>query len=190
MKVFICKSQATDKKFCYVSRHISALSSPLARGLPLTPLMEEYGESRVDLTLDEDRGGLELPDLVGNRLNYLILRNTVASALAKKFDFGPCEQAPVALINKKKRVHSADYVVVNPQGQLDVLDPERTELDGSGELFVKIFGKWALKPDAIPTDRDIFRVKGLPAGYFFSERIVDFIRGQKYTNVELTDVTV
>jgi len=152
--------------------------------------MEEKGAKRVDLEIDEDQGGLELPDLVGTRLNYLIMRTAVAETIEEKFNLGPHEVAPAALINKKKRVHSTDYTVVNPHGRLECIDPNRSDLDGGEEIFVKIFGKWALKGDTIPTDRDIFRVKGLPSGYFFTERLVEFIGEQKYTNFEFGDVTV
>jgi hypothetical protein len=156
----------------------------------LTPVLERKGASRVDLDLDEDRGGLDLPDLVGGRLNYLVMRNAVVEAIAAKFTLDPHDRAAVALINSKKRVHSGDYTVVNPHGQVDCIDPAHSELDDGDETFVRIFGKWALKATAIPKDRDIFRVKGLASGYIFSERLVDFIRDKQYTNFQFTDVTV
>jgi len=190
MKVYRCESKATDRKYCFVSRHISPFDGPMSEGKPLTPVLEKKGASRVELDLDEDRGGLELPDLVGGRLNYLVMRNAVAAAIAAKFKLDPHDEAPVALINSKKRLHSGDYTVVNPHGHVDCLDPEQSELDGSDEMFVRIFGKWALKASAIPKDRDIFRVQGLASGYIFSERLVDFILEKKYTNFKFADVTV
>lgn len=188
MKIFMCSSKAADRKFCYVSRHISPYDAPMSQGKPLLPLLQEFGAERVDFEIDEDRGGLELPDLVGNRLNYLVMRNPVVEAIDAKFEFGPHEKAAVALLKKRKKVHSADYTVINPHGQVDVLDESQSEFDAGG--FVQIFGKYALSAAKIPKDRDVYRAKGLVSGYLFSERLVDFIRAQHYTNFEFTEVRV
>src|SRR5262249_4830232 len=67
------------------------------------------------------------------------------------------------------------------------LDWERSDLNTNTENpLVRIFGKWSLKADRVPADRDLFRVKGL-IGYLFSERLVDFIRKQKFKNFEFED---
>jgi hypothetical protein len=190
MKVHICRSKAVDKKYCFVSRHVSPLKSPISRGGELVPVMQEFGVERIDLELDEDRGALELPDLLGNGLNYLVMRSHVAETIGREFALGPHETAPIALINKKKRVHSSDYVVVNPHGRVECLDLERSQMDKNDPEFVRLLGKYSLLESAIPVDRDIFRVKGLAAGYLFSGRLVDFIRAQQYTNFQFDDVPV
>ena len=151
-------------------------------------MLREHGAERVDFEIDEDSGALELPDLVGNRLNYLVMRNPVVEAIDAKFKFGPHDKAAVALLKKRKKVHSTDYKVINPHGQVDAIDKNQSELDADGD--VQIFGKYALSAAKIPKDRDIYRVKGLVAGYLFSERLVDFIRAQKYTNFEFSEVRV
>jgi hypothetical protein len=190
MKVFNCGSEATDPKFCFVSSHTSAYDGPMAEGTPLRPLLQEFGDERVSFEIDEDEGGLELPDLVGNQLNYLVMRTPVLAAIEKKFQLGPHDTAPAALLKKRKKVHSTDYTVVNPHGHVECLDASRSELEAGGEPIVRIFGRYALKGSAIPKDRDIFRVKGLVSGYIFTGRLVEFIREQKYTNFGFTEITV
>lgn len=82
--------------------------------------------------------------------------------------------------NEKKRIHTNDVLVVNPLNAVDCLDWDRSQLDGDVENpMVRIFGKWSIKAERIPPDLDLFRVKGL-IGYLFSERLVEFIRNQKF----------
>jgi hypothetical protein len=191
MKIYLCKATPTDKQYCVVSRHLSPLSAPLLSGAPVAPVMERIGATRVEFEIDEDRGGLVLPDLVGARLNYLIISATAIKELSN-LELGPHELVPAALFNKKKRLHAEGYGVLNPLGQVDCLDPSRSDLDddGDGRIFVKLFGKYALKANAIPADRHVFRVKGLAVGYMFSERAVEVIRNRNLTNFEFTDVPV
>lgn len=183
MKLFLCTSDAGDPRYCLVTSHGSPLSDPLATGEPIAPVMEEFDEHDVRLELDENDGGLDRPDMVGNDQNYLILRRACADAILAAFSAGPHDVTPVTLVNKKKRVHADDYVVVNPHGQVECLDRARSEMNKDAEApAVRIFGKFWLRTAAVPADRDIFRVRGLLIGYVFSERLVEFISAHAFTN--------
>jgi hypothetical protein len=190
MKLYRCDLNPTDPRFCFVSHHMSPFDGPMAEGTPLAPVMKRKNVSQIRLDLDRDAGGVVLPDLVANRLNYLVVKRAVASIIEDRFALGPHEVAPVVLVDGA-RTHSDDYAVINPHGQVDCLDVTRSELDGdSDQVFVRIFGSWAVNPAAIPSDRDIFRIRGLASGYIFTERLVDLIRAQRFTNFEFADVTV
>lgn len=191
MKLYYCNAEPANRKFCYVSSYISQFYGPLARGFSVASLLQEFEVNRLEIEIDEGEGGLELPDLVGTPINCLILRNRVAEDIIEHFEMGQYETVQTSLINEKKRVHSTDYTVINPLGFVDVLDPTRSDLvDDLGLKVVQIFGKFAIKKSAIPADRDIFRVQGLPLGYMFSERLVDFIHQQGYTNFTFADVVL
>lgn len=189
MKLYLCKCTASDKRYCLVTRHGSPFSYPLAHGVEVAPSMAEEGADAVTYELDETRGALELPDLVGTNLNFLILRKACSESILAQHELGPHEVVPAILVNSKERVHSSDYVVVNPHGKVECLDVARSDTRGSGDkVSVKLFGKFWLKKSLVPPDRDIFRVKGLAVGYVFSERLVEHIRQQGFTNFVFEDI--
>lgn len=189
MKLYMCKTKPSEKHYCFVRRHGSPFSLPLSHGEPCRPVLEEYSADFVEMDLDENKGGLELPDVVGCGPNYLMMRKAVAEQLAAEFALGEHELIPIHLVNSKKRVHSDDYVAVNPLGKVDCLDTARSEMDDDDDdPAVQIFGKFWLKRTALPTDRDLFRVNGVLIGYMFSERLVQFIGQQGYTNFVFEDV--
>ncbi len=165
------------------SRHPAEIAFHLAHGEIAGPTLAESGEDRVALDLDETRGALDLPDLVGNTRNYLVLRRSCLEAIQREHLLGDHETLPALLMNKKKRVHSDDYLILNPLGKIDCLDTARSDMSDDGlEPAVEFLGKFFLSASRVPADRDIFRVRGVMVGYMFSERLVDFIRAQGYTN--------
>lgn len=188
MKLFKCTAKAADRRYCFVSRHVTPWCNQLGRGDPIASIVEKQGVDTIDFELDESRGGLDLPDLVGTNEGFLIYSKRMADALETEFSLGPHETFPARLINKKKRVHAEDYVVLNPLGQVDCLDRSRSDMDEDGEL-VRIFGKAVLASAAVPTDRDIFRAQGV-IGYIFSQRLVEFIGQQGFTNFVFEDLLV
>lgn len=184
MELHICTADASDRRYCLVTSHASRLSYPLSHGRDARTVFDELDLAAVRLDLDEAGGGLALPDMVGNDLNYLILRRPCAEALLERFALGPHDVLPAHLFNRKKRLHADDYLILNPLGKIDCLDVGRSDMDddGADERTVRLFGKFMLDRRRIPADRDIFRVRGVLLGYMYSERLVDFIRERDYTN--------
>lgn len=189
MKLFILDDIETDPRYCYVDVTV-ACNDAIADGERGLPELERQEIDVLELHMDEDIGGLELPDYVGNTDNALVLRRTCADAIVSRFGLGDHEQLPAQLINEKGRVHADDYLVLNPLGQLECLDEQLSEMDGDDEdPTVKIMGKWCLRAKLVPGDRDLFRVKGV-IGYLFSERLVTFIRDQGFTNFRFLPVVM
>lgn len=189
MKIYLSEiHEIGEKRYCAADvRHIP-YSHELAVGEPAAALMKERGDRAMTLHLDETEGGLDLGDAVPNTSNLLILRKRCAKEILGAFELGDHEALPVVLINSKGRVHAKDYMVVNPFGKVDCLDTERSEMDGDeDDPTVRIFGKFWLDPSRVPTDRDIFRVRGV-CGYLFSERVVIFIRERGFTNFIVHEV--
>ncbi len=191
MKIYMCKSEPSDKRYCFVRRHKSPCSYPLAHGVPVAPKLEKLGDEGITLDLDEVSGALDLPDLVGNIRNYLIMRKALAKRVVEEFALGPHEVVPTTLMNSKGRVHADDYVTLNPHGKSECLDTVRSEMDDDDDdPAVRLFGKFCLKTLELPTELDLFRVKGIVVGYMYSESLVAFLRAEGATNFVFHDVAL
>lgn len=189
MKMYFYDLERCEDRYCVLVGVRNPYAWELSLGEPAAALMKERGDKVMRLNIDEATGGLDLPDAVPNTDNLLVLRRRCADPILERFELGEHEALPVVLINSKGRVHAKDYVVVNPFGHVDCLDMERSEMDGDeDDPTVRIFGKFWLEAARVPTDRDIFRVRGVGHGYMFSERLVAFIREQGFTNFVLHEV--
>ena len=189
MKLYHLDPIAFDPRYCFVDVRI-AVAGEIATGVPALPRMHKLEKDAFDLTMDEDAAGLELPDYVGNVSNVLPLRRSVAETFAEKFDLGEHELIPVRLINSKERVHSDEYVILNPLGLVECLDRDVSEMDGDeDDPMVVIMGQWALRSQEVPPGRDLLRAIGV-SEYIFSERLVDFIAAEGLTNFTFHPVQV
>lgn len=186
MKLFLLEDIETDRRYCFANATLPC-GADISEGYPASPDIERLALDVLDLPMDEDEGGLELPDYVSNTDNMLILRRTCAEAIVTGFTVGEHEILAARLINEKQRVHSEDYVILNPLGKLECLDRERSDMDDSEDPWVNPWGKWYVRRALVPTDRDLFRVVGV-LGYFFSERLVSFIQAQGFTNFRFRPV--
>lgn len=188
MKIYQCDLDPDDDRYCIADDCGTVYSYELSIGEPAAALMKGKGDAAMKLYLDEAEGGLELGDLVPNVDNLLVLRKRCATQILARFLLGDHEVLPVVLINGKDRVHAKDYVVVNPFGMVDCLDMERSEMyDDDEDPSVRIFGQFWLDVSRVPSDRDVFRVRGV-GGYMLSERLVAFIREEGFTNFALREV--
>jgi hypothetical protein len=174
MKVFYFNDEDADRKWARVTG-ASRFHADLVLGDPILPNLSP-GESALNVyKLDEDAGGLKVGDYFPNTDTHLPLRRSCADAILADFKVGPYELIPAQIINSKGRIHADDIVILNPLGRINCLDWDNSELDDDqDDPTVRIFGRWSLKAKLVPSDRDIFRVKGL-IGYLFSERLVNFI---------------
>ena len=189
MKIYRYNLDPGEERYCVVDDPGTPYSFELSSGEPAKALMKARGDDAMRLNVDETEGGLDLPDVVPNVDNLLVLRKRCAKQILEDFELGDHEALPVVLINSKRRIHAKDYLVINPFGTFECLDTQRSEMDGDEERpAVRIFGRFWLDASRIPLDRDIFRVKGLVSGYMFSERLVAFIREQGFTNFVLHEV--
>jgi hypothetical protein len=189
MQLFRLNPAKCDERFCFV-RGVFRYDTELQEGEEVLAQMLDRGVDALEYRLDEVRGGLEIGDYFTTRTNHLPVTRRCADAMSAEFKLQPLEAVPARIKNEKGRVHVPDVVILNPLGKIDCLDWEKSELDDDpDDLMVDMFGKWSLKKKRVPTDRDIFRVKGL-IGYVFSEPLVDFIRKKKFKNFEFENVAL
>jgi hypothetical protein len=147
-------------------------------------LADEYpaGLDKVTLKLGDDYPGLELPSLIGNTDNMLIVHRDLAAAI-RSHEVGEVELLPFTLLNHKGRVHSTEYVFLNPVGTRDCLDMERSECKRhkSGKIMAML--KYVLSRKKLKDAPNLFRPQETPARYIFSGELVDALRKRKFTNL-------
>lgn len=149
-----------------------------------------FEEMAVGLPIDESAGGLALPDCVANTQCLLLVSRSCADYMTGAFQLGKCEVLPVHLINEKQRVHARDYAMMNPIGAIDCLDRSRSELRMSSDGEVLAVKKYVLNEGKIPRGLDLFRVKDDVFQYFFSQRLVDSLGAEGYSNFVFEPVPV
>ena len=184
MKLFKLDNIEVDTRYAYVEIVVPCIMQLLG-ARPARPRLEELDIDVLDLEMDEDEGGLELPDYVSTTTDVLPLSNKAARAIVNGFACPEHEMLPVRLINEKGRTHSDDYVLLNLLGKIDCLDVDKSDMDDEGER-VRPFGKWCLRRDRLP-ELDLFRVPGV-IGHMFSERLVSFIQTEGFKNFNFVPV--
>lgn len=186
MRIARLNPSKCDRKYCFV-RGAFPYDTKLQRGGDVLDEMMEDGVERLEYELDEDEGGLEIPDYFTTTDNHLPVSRHFADAVAERFEFGPYEFVPARVKNQKGRIHVPDLAIVNPTEAIDCLDWDHSDLNQNKTYpMVRVFGKWSLRRERIPEGRDLFRVKGL-IGYLFSERLVSFIQEQGFKNFVFED---
>ncbi|MEM9456552.1 MAG: double-CXXCG motif protein [Myxococcota bacterium] len=189
MKLYRYCSDPASNRYCTLAFEGFFGSLQIATSSPALAIMKDHGNLPLRFPLDEARGGLALPDVVPDASDRLVLRRSCLDAIASSHNLGHYEAIPMLLINSKGRIHSDEYVIVNVIGEADCLDFERSEMCNAGRFpAVRIFGKFWITRSRIPEDLHIFRAKGVCTGYMFTERLVDFIRQQGFTNFAFRDV--
>lgn len=101
---------------------------------------------------------------------------------------GTRETFSFALINHKGRVHSKDYVFLNPIGAFDVAhtSSEFLRYPKSGGIYG--CKKWVLDTAKLKDLPDILRPVQVRPHYFASERVVALVKEHGLTNFQLDPV--
>jgi len=190
MKAYYCATNPTEKRFAYVSDFMSPVGAAIVRGVQGQPIMLERNEPALTMHIDESKGGLELPDLVCGLANTFIVRRSVAETMAAELTLPDHEVLPVILMNSKDRVHSDDYVVLNLIGSQPGMDPEQSDMNPKEDFVLRFMGKFTIKGADWPGELDLFRLHGQPVGFIFSERLVQLITREGWTNFKYKEVPV
>lgn len=144
----------------------------------------------VGVPLDESTGGLELPSYVANTQSLVIVSARCAAHMSESFDLGKYEILPVRLINEKGRVHAEGYAMVNPIGSVDCVNKAKSKIALTPRGKVALIEAYALDSARIPEGRDLFRVPEYPCDYFFSQRLIDALASNGFTNFNFEPVEV
>lgn len=180
---------STDNpEFCFVGSVSHDASTWLGRG---EPVGDRYPTDplSVEIPLDPDFPGVELPDLIGNTRGLLILSAKAREAFAAaELELGPCEVCRFTLVNHKGRVHSTDYAFVNPLGGHDIAHPSSDFMRYTRSQQIYGCKRWVLDANKLVGKPDLLRAEQVRKHYFVSERLVEVIRSEGLTNFELSNV--
>lgn len=190
MNYFIIDSMPlSEKKYCFLGdtpRSILNLSYRMARGIamgkdyPRNPLPEWH--------MSPKHKGIKLPSLIANTHSMLV----VDRALKEIFENTgvDMECLPFVLLDHKGRVASTDYFIINPLGNLDCLNLEKSEiewLEGPGSEVVGI-EMYVLDTEKVKDAPDVFRIKHDREQIIISHQLADRMKKVKPTNVYLIDL--
>jgi hypothetical protein len=144
---------------------------------------DEYPDGIGDVTLQlgEDYPGLTLPSFIGNTDQMLIV-SSEALGIMRRHELGEVEVIPFELINHKGRVHSRDYVFLNPIGTVDCLDMSRTECVLHDDGTIMKITKYVLASAKLAGLPQLFRPREMSDAYIWGQAVVDDLRQHGCTN--------
>ena len=144
------------------------LTFKLCHGVELEP--GEYPADAKIFMSDEEKGS-ELPDLVGNTCNLLVVSRRLKEGI-EKVNTAAAQYLPVSIYNHRKRLASADYFIINPLGTVDVLDTKESDIEYHEGKVVKV-RKYVLDATKVQAAPDMFRVRENREAYVVSARVFE-----------------
>jgi len=186
MAIYRIQPVSENLEYCLVNDGGIIDSYGLIRGLPFERPSDDFRD--IEFTINEDEFGLELTDLLGSTNLLLFLRDSAFEYLAKRLSFDPIETHRFRLLNERGRVHSDEYVIVNPLAPAPCLSLQHADFltsKKSGKILR--ISKFVLERDKIPP-RDLFRIAEKPSKYFVTQNFVDAVREAGYTNFMFEEI--
>lgn len=152
-----------------------------ARGKPFGDDIPE----RLEFHMAAEEPGFNVPDLVWNAFNYLIVSDAFKKLLEDNLRHQQVEFIPCSIINHKGRVAVDNYFVVNIIGALDCVDMANTNATpGMRKGQINIIKKLNIFPEKIPAEIDIFRIKERPGLMLVSHNLKEKIEKNSLSGVE------
>lgn len=154
-------------------------------------MKDEYpdGISEVTVRLGDDYPGLVLPSIIGNVDGLLMCSNEVKDVILEH-DVGEIEVVPFVLLNHRGRVHSRDYVFVNPVGTVDCLNLSACDIFRHTDGTIGRIDKFVLDANKTGIIRELFRPQEDPGEYFFSEKLAFALQSREFTNLYLRELEI
>jgi hypothetical protein len=178
------------KGWCYAGPEpegIGYQSYRLASGEELT----DYPTNPDDVTLklDIDSVGIKKGAIVGNSSFFLIVDSKTAEIIQQLTPDG-IRYYPFTLINHKGRVHSRDYVFVNPLGAGDYLNIQKSDVSYDKKGNIKVIRKEILDEKKLKAAPNLFRMKPIPRYHYILEPLKVALEKAGTTNLHLNEVGV
>lgn len=131
--------------------------------------------------LDRQTPGTKLESVLGNLCSYLMV-STQTKDVVLSVCTNEIEVLPFTLYNHKKRVHSKDYVILNPIGTFDCVSRAASQITYEGD---EIVGVKTLVFDSNRTGDapHLFRVPEKPSWYFITDTLARAMKTANLTNV-------
>jgi hypothetical protein len=157
--------------------HCAAVGKPIADVWPRDARMQ----------LAEENPGVTLTPLLGNTVSYLIVDRATSEIILRHCAGVPLEILPFTLLDHRGRVHSRDYVVLNPLGSRDCVDARASDIDYF-EGQVAGINTLVLDPAKLEGAPALFRLAQERQRYLVQEGLAAALAGLR--NVVLREVPV
>jgi len=188
MKIYRIDKVSSRLEYGLVTTHGNVDTYEVTNGVPLEEAPEDFRDTT--LTLNEEKFGVELTDLLGCTNHFLMLRDEVYEALTTKLSLEPIEVYRFRLLDTKGHVHSDDYMIVNPLQPVPCMSRQHSDVlidEDDGEILR--VRKLVLEAAKLPP-RDLFRAEEDPMEHLVTQRFVDAVTTAGYTNFNFELVPV
>jgi hypothetical protein len=157
--------------------YCAAVGSPITAAWPADAKMQ----------LPEENPGVKLTSLLGNTFSYLIVEPAVKDVIVKHCPGMPMEILPFTLLDHRGRVHSKDYLVLNPLGDRDAVDAAASDIAYVGGKVAGIV-KLVLDPKKLSDAPALFRLTQKRQLLIMNEALAEALRG--FTNTVIRKIPI
>lgn len=186
MNIYRIDKVSSKLEYCLVTTHGNVDTYEVTNGLPVDDVPEDFRETQ--LSINEDKFGLELTDLLGSTNQFLMLEASCYERLAGSLRFEPIETHRFRLLDARGRVHSDDYLIVNPLESHPCMSRQHSDLlidEDDGEI-IRV-RSLVLEANKLPP-RDLFRVAEDPMEHLVTQQFVDAVAESGFTNFSFEKV--
>jgi len=176
--------RSEDPDFVYLKDAPQGLESDTYRMAEGERMGADYPVD-AKVKMGPDSRGTALPSLIGNMFSMLIVKRELKDVLVATGVELEC--LPFTLINRKNRVASRDYFIVNPIGAYECIDDGASAIKYSKAAPSVILGidPLVLDPVKLESAPDFFRMARQLRRYVVSERLGKQIAKLGPTNVNV-----
>lgn len=161
---------------------------PLKEG---TPLQAELSGKALSAAMNpESPDDILLLDNVHNTDGILVVSGHLRAFLEAR-SLRDVEYLQVSIVDHKGRVASDDYWVVHPLSPVDAIDLVASDCKMSRikKTRIQSMTQLVLRPEAVPADRELFRLQGLWGVTLVSRTLADAIAAAGFSGVEWQEVS-
>ncbi|WP_431686073.1 imm11 family protein [Hahella sp. NBU794] len=186
--LFKCLGEKSNDDYCFTTDtpEGGVDSYDLIAGFRLS---DEYpdGIEDVVLRLEDKFPGLELASFIGNA-NRLLAFSVSAAQIITFINQAETETIPFTLLNSKGKVHSKDYVFINPVGSWDCINWKKSVCERNAKGDIKSYEKLVFSREKLVGAPHLFRVKHKTSLYLFSEALIKALLDAGHTNLVFEDI--
>jgi hypothetical protein len=142
------------------------------------------GDAKVYLR--DQYPGIKLTDFISNTVAYMITSDRMMSVIKANANV-EIEYLPLAIYNHRKRLHAANYWIINPIGTTDCLDLAASDvIRGEETGQITMVNVYAFSRRGLgPKPPSILRVKETPWEIFVDEPTARTFHQQQMTNIQI-----
>jgi hypothetical protein len=177
-----------DENRCVLDENVEGIGVEywrLGEGAPCVNHMP----SPARIPMSPERPGLRLGHLLSTTRTMLLVHREVKDCIVAQFTGGAIEYFEFDLIDHKGRVRSRDYVIVNPLGAQDCVNPKESRITYfKNTQRVVAVDRLVLDPDKLVSAPCLFHVKEEKNEYFINDTLAEAFRQHNFSNIVLTEV--